>query len=218
MDSQRLLKLANYFYLLARGEKLPENSKNLSDILSNIDRLETYSARKEYAEENLEHLSSGSSRIVYLSPNKTIIKLAANDKGIAQNKVECNPKMKSKVLNKIISNSKDFNWLETHFLEKITEKEFEKMTGISFKDFDKAISYGLKSISENKEVKKPENFDEVEKTDIYKELKRLGETFDLLPGDIGRISSWGCKDNLPVLIDAGLNKQVYDDFYDSSSS
>lgn len=218
MSPDRLLKIANFFYALASEEKLPASSKDLKTILENIDSLETYNARKKYAEENLEHLSSGSSRIVYLSPDKTVIKMAQNDKGIAQNKAESNPKMISKYINKIISKSKDFNWIETYFLDKITEKEFEDMTGISFKDFGKAISYGLKNISGNSSEKEPDNFDKVKDSEIYKDLVAVSKKCKLLPGDIERISSFGKKDDHPILIDAGLTEEVYDDYYDDNSS
>jgi hypothetical protein len=49
-------------------------------------------------------------------------------------------------------------------------------------------------------------------------MKRIGEKFKLMPGDLARISSWGTKDNQPILIDAGLTKDVFAEFYESSSS
>jgi hypothetical protein len=211
MDPNKLLKLANYFHSLA-------SSKDLKAILKELEGLEHYNARKEYAEKNLEHLSSGSSRIVYLSPDKTIIKMAKNDKGLAQNEAECNPKMKSKFLNEVISHAKNYVWMETHYLDKITEKEFEEMTGLDFDDFGESIRYGLKDVSGNKDIEKPENFDKVEKSEIYKEMKKIGAQFKLMPGDLARISSWGTKDGRPVLIDAGLTADVFADYYDSSSS
>lgn len=213
MDINKLLKLANFFQALAAGEELPADSKDLKTILKNLEELETYNARKEYAEKNLKHLSSGSSRIVYLTPEKTVVKMAKNDKGVAQNEVECNPKMKSKFLNEIISCAKDNSWLETHYLDKITAKEFEKMTGLEFEQFGDAVRYGLKSADS-----KPKGFSDVEESDIYKEMKRIGEKFKLLPGDIARISSWGTKHGRPILIDAGLTEDVFDTFYDSTSS
>src|SRR5574338_329548 len=213
MNINRLLARANYFYSLATvSEALPENSKDLKTILKNIEGLENYKPRKEYAEKNLKHLSSGSSRIVYSSPKDTIIKLAKNDKGIAQNKAECNPKMKSKFLNEVIDHAKNYSWMETHYLEKITEKEFEEMTGLDFNDFGESIRYGLKDVSRNKDLEKPENFGKVEKSEIYKEMKKIGEQFKLMPGDLARISSWGTKDGRPVLIDAGLTADVFDDY------
>lgn len=217
MNPNKLLRFANMFHSLATSEELPANSKDLGTILSNLQKLETYSARKEYAEKNLKHLSSGSSRIVYLTPGKTIVKLAKNDKGIAQNKAEANPEMKSPFLNKILKHAPNYAWIETQYLDKITGKQFEDMTGIPFADFDEAIRYGLKNVSES-DLEKPENFDEVAKSEIYKEMKRVGERFKLMPGDVARISSWGTKDGRPILIDAGLTAQVFADFYEDDTS
>jgi len=218
MSLNKLLRKAEMFYLLAsESEKLPDNSKDLKVVLKNLAKLETYQARKKYAEKNLKHLSSGSARIVYKAPDGTIIKLAKNDKGLAQNKAEANPKMKSKFLNEIIDYSKNYVWIQTHFLKKIKVGDFEEMTGLDFNDFGDSISYGLKAISENTHDK-PKSFDEVSKSDIYKEMCRIGKKFKLMPGDLKRISSWGTKDDLPILIDAGLTKDVYEDFYEDSSS
>lgn len=214
MNINRIVKLVDLFYSMAASEELPENSSDLKTILKNIEDLDTYQARIKYAEKNLKHLSSGSSRLVYQAPNKTIIKLAKNDKGIAQNKAEANPKMKSDFLNGIISKSKDGIWIQTHFLEKITEKEFERLTRVSFEDFGEALSHGVKKSS----GKDPKAFEKTSKTPIYKEMKRLCEKFHLLPGDIVRISSWGTKDKKPVLIDAGLTEEIFEEFYEDKDS
>src|SRR5579864_7643872 len=218
MRSSRLLRLSNLFYVLASSEELPKDSSELSAILKNIGQLETYTARKEYAEKNLEHLSSGSSRIVYRSPKDTIIKLAKNDKGIAQNKAEANPEMKSKYLNEILGHADNYSWIQTHYLDKITVKDFQEMTGLKFDDFGDSIRYGLKDVSGNTDLSKPKNFDKVKESDIYKEIHRIGEKFKLMPGDLARISSWGTKDGRPILIDAGLTSSIYSEYYEDSSS
>jgi hypothetical protein len=219
MRPDKLLRLANMFYAMAsEQEELPPNSDNLKTVLSNLESLETYAARKKYAEANLKHLSSGSARIVYLTRNKTILKLAKNDKGLAQNQAEANPKMKSQYLNPILSCAKNYAWCETYFLDKITEKEFKAMTGLEFNDFGDSIRYGLRNVSGNTDKEKPEHFDEVAKSDIYKEMKDIGEKFKLLPGDMARISSWGTKNGRPVLIDAGLTRDIFDKYYEDSSS
>lgn len=215
MRHSRLLKLAQLFYSLAakEAEEMPANSKNLKTILSNIDKLETYKARIDYCEKNLKHLSSGSSRIVFSTPKNTVIKLAKNDKGIAQNKAECNSKMKSKYLNKILDCGKDYKWIEVEFLEKITESEFEEMTGINFKTFGACLKY----LCEKSSGKKPKDFEECKDSEVIKEMVRLCKDFDLLYGDIERISSWGHKNNVPILIDSGLTGKVFSTYYDSSS-
>jgi len=216
MKLNKILRLADLFYTLASSdsEELPEDSDDLKTILQNIEKLETYQARKKYAEKNLKHLSSGSARIVYSTNKNTIIKMAKNDKGIAQNKAEANPKMKSKYLNDILSHAKNHAWIEVGHLDKISEKEFKKMTGLDFEDFGDSIRYGLKNVSGNTDKEKPKNFTQVEKSEIYKELKEVGNKFKLMPGDLARISSWGTKNGKPVLIDAGLTKDVFAEFYE----
>lgn len=207
MAIKSIQRLTSLFYSIAKSEFFFKELEN-----------DSYNARKEYAEKHLKHLSSGSSRIVYLTKENTVIKLAKNNKGIAQNKAEANPKMTSKFLNKIIKYADNFAWIETHYLEKITEKEFEKLTDLNFKEFGDAISYGLRDVSSNSDQEKPDNFDTIKKSEIFKEIEKLGKEFHLLPGDMSRISSWGKKDNVPVLIDAGLTRKVYDKYYDDSSS
>jgi len=217
-DTNKLLRFANMFYSMASSEKLPPDSKDLRVVLKNIEKIETYQARKKYSEKNMKHLSSGSSRIVYKTNDGTIVKVAKNDKGIAQNKAESNPKKKSKYLNTIISHAKNYSWMETHYLEKITVKEFEEMTGLNFDDFGEAIRYGLKNVSGNTDTTKPKNFAEVEKSEIYKDVKDVGLKSDLMPGDLARISSWGSRDGRPILIDTGLTKEVFEKFYEDSGS
>lgn len=216
-----LLERANTYYILSLGaEKLPAPSDNLKVILKNLESLETYTARKKYAENNLERLSSGSSRIAYLTGTEIVIKLAKNDKGIAQNEAEINATKKfphAKYLNKVLSGAKNFSWIKFNFLEKITEKEFEEFTDFKFDDFGNSMRYALREISSSVK-KKPKKYDEISKLAIFKELKKIAQELDLMPGDLAKISSYGKKDNHPVLIDAGLTKQVFEDFYESGNS
>lgn len=207
MKIELVIKLVDSFYSLAMN-------KEVKSILKEIEKADTYKEKIKLAEKNFKHVSSGSSRIVYKTKDNTIIKLAKNDKGIAQNKAESNPEMKSKYINKIIKHADNYSWLETFYLDKIMEKDFEDMTKVNFKDFGIAIKYGLKEVSGNTDKNKPKNFDKIEKSDIYKEMLRLGKKFKLMPGDLSRISSWGMKNNQPVLIDAGLTKKIFEKFYE----
>lgn len=215
MNSKRILKFANIFYSLAVKEELPDNSKDLKTILKNLESLKTFHARKKYAEANLKKLSSGSSRIVYLTPKETVVKLAKNNKGLAQNKEESNPKIKSKYINKILNCAKNDSWIEVPFLKKINEKQFKNITGFSFEDFKNSVRYGLKSVSGKLDKEKPTCFEKISKEHLYKEIVEIGKIHKLMPGDLTKISSWGVRDNIPVLIDTGLTQKVYEDFYES---
>lgn len=207
MNYSNLLKLAHGYYILA--------SKNLtlSHILKELSSLKTYSDRIEYAEKKLKHLSSGSSRAVYLTPHNTVIKLAKNDKGIDQNKAESKIKVKSKYINKVLNYDLNFIWIEVNLLKKIKPTEFEEMTGINFKDFGKSIEYALKEL-DNTKLKKPKNYDDIYKISFFKDIVKICKKYKLLPGDIERISSWGIKDKTPVLIDAGFTMKIYKKHYE----
>lgn len=214
MSTDNLLKLVNKFFKLAtESEELPADSKDVAVVLKNLTKIETFTARVEYAEKNLDHLSSGSSRVVYTLPGKKeVLKLAKNERGVAQNKVEA--KLKCKYINKTTKACPDGTWKLSPFLDKVTEKEFEKLCDMNFKEFGAALEYGLKSVSDNSDKKKPKNFDEISKSEMYKDLVTCGKKHELMPGDLSRISSWGQIDGHPTLLDAGLTRDIYDEFYE----
>jgi hypothetical protein len=214
-----IIRLTDLFYSLAsESEKLPANTNDLKTVLQNIERLETYQARKKYAERNLKHLSSGSSRVV-LTSGTSVIKLAKNDKGLAQNEAETKAsKIASKAINKVLSHAKNFAWIEVPIVKKLTESRFLELTDIEFEDFGEALRYNLKNISGNTQLKKPKHYDTVSKSALFIELAKVAKSLDLMPGDLARVSSYGEKDNEPILIDCGLSKQVFKDYYEDSGS
>src|ERR1700678_1914361 len=134
MIPKDLLQAIDRFHKFATATSLPE-------ILKELSSLETFKDRVAYAEKHLKHLSSGSSRVIYITPDQQVLKLAKNERGIAQNIAEGNPKMVSKYINKTTKQDKDGIWKISPFLDKITEKEFQEMVGIPFKHFSEAISY-----------------------------------------------------------------------------
>lgn len=207
MHSINLLRLANLFSTLA------SSSKNIKSILKQIDELDSFNSKKEYAEDNLKHLSSGSSRLVYLTCDNTVIKLAKNDKGIEQNKAESKASGKCKYLNSTKNTAKDFSWIEVAYFDKISSKQFEDLLGFSFNDFCDCIKYSLKKISDS-DLDKPKCFDKISKSEFFKEIIDVSLKFKLMPGDLVRISSWGTNGDYPILLDAGLTKEIYDKFYD----
>lgn len=176
---------------------------NLKSDLQKLDHMETFKERIEFCNSNFKRLSSGSSRIVFKIDDEFVLKLAKNEKGIAQNKAEANPKMKSKYLNKIEDSSKKSFWIKTFYLEKINKKEFEELAKLSFDEFEKELRKSLDKKNYKSEF------------DIVNQMKIICNKFHLLIGDIVRPSSWGKKNNIPILIDAGLTEKIYKDYYKS---
>jgi len=204
----KLVKFATIFQALASQD----------DLLAQLSDLPHFQDRITLAEKKLKHLSSGSSRIIYQLPNGNVLKLAKNKKGLAQNKIEADPGMASPFINATIDSDPEGIWKISPFREKITEKEFQELTDINFKDFGDALRYALKSFSGNKEQSKPTNYEQIEKTSIFQEITKIAKKFKVLPGDLARISSLGKADDHPIYIDMGLTREIYDTYYDDASS
>jgi len=217
MNTAKINALVRFFAMAAEKEKLPANSDDPDTILKNLSKLDTFKARVEYAEKNLKHMSSGSSRVIYELNKDTVLKLAKNERGIAQNKVEANPKMKSKYIVETLKADRNGLWKTSPMCEKITEKEFEKMVGFNFKDFGEVLSYEMNKDVDDGKKPKIKDYDKIAKSEIVKELKRLGKEFDLLSGDMIRISSWGRKGNQIKILDTGLTEDIFNEFYDKET-
>ena len=97
-------------------------------------------------------------------------------------------------------------------------EEFEDLTDISFDDFSQAIMYDLRNLSKSTSSKKPKNFDEISKNEFYKDIHRVGSKYNLIPGDLSRISSFKKIKDRVVLVDSGLSREIYDEFYEKNKS
>lgn len=229
MKLKDIFQLSNNFYSMASEtskEKVPPKTKDKEELLLNLTQLKTFKARIEYAEKNLERISSGSSRIVFYLNDQYVLKLASNEKGIMQNAAEANVKTDTKYVNLVTQKCIHFYWVIAPVAEKINQKEFEKLTGIPFEMFGKTVHYKVKellsissanssttaSLKPNQEIK--EYLDE----EIVKQIAMLAVKYKLMTGDISRISSWGIKKDTPVLIDLGLNRKIYKKYYASEKS
>jgi len=81
----------------------------------------SYKEKVQYLKDNFQLLGTGSSRITFLINSGKVIKLARNDAGVAQNKVEFDNllKYKSKFIPKAFDRSPDSVWIETEFVRPV---------------------------------------------------------------------------------------------------
>ena len=103
--------------------------------------LKSFNDRITYCTKVLEKpLGSGSARTVFAIDNETVLKLAKNSKGIAQNEVEINVSaLNYDVVAKVRDYEPRYLWLETQRAEKITPNQFKQILGFSVDDFGKFI-------------------------------------------------------------------------------
>ena len=210
---------------------LPEHNIDFSNP-ETVNRCSTFSlgelknqrgwaGKARYLNNCLPKLGSGSARVVYLLESTKVIKLAKNDKGIAQNEVEAglmkdSQGMYSDIMAQIIDYDEDCLWVEMEVAKKLDAKTFRQATDLSWKDYSKYIWYYdmyLKGFSKYID----EIPDEVLENEFFSSIIDAAQSFGLSMGDFGRSSTYGVvqRDGQPqvVLIDMGLTKSVHDTNY-----
>jgi len=63
-------------------------------------------------------------------------------------------------------------------------------------------------------VEKPENYDILNENEFFNEVLALVLNNDLQIGDLQYIDSWGKIDNKPKLIDFGLSRDIFEEYYE----
>lgn len=166
--------------------------------------------------DGVEYICSGTSRLVYKLNNDKVIKLAKNKKGIAQNETEADWLLKNYgVACEWYDVSKDGIWIESEYCTPITQSVFKEKLGYSFKFFQNCLwTYSFDKDGRHYSLK-PEGYENTWDTgDLLSCMYSYIGDFDVPVGDLVRISSYGLNHNGEiVLVDTGLNKQVFEQFY-----
>lgn len=184
----------------------------------------------KYAQERAEKLGTGSSRVAFEVEYKgqpTVIKVAKNKKGIAQNVEEVNylEDHYIKDLNILVGlidydeeNGDDgIKWIHMEKLEKIKDSDFKKYTGGLTCHQLVAHAYNP-TVHRSKQIwgeAKTEIFEkaleymEDNDIDILSDLQDFFHNFyDVKANDLTRLANWGwCpKDKKPKILDIGFNE------------
>jgi mRNA-degrading endonuclease RelE of RelBE toxin-antitoxin system len=187
--------------------------------------LKSHAGRNKYAQEHLQRLSSGSSRIVYKIDDEKVLKLAKNDKGVAQNEVEIEYGQYNDIKD-IVAKIFDYDeqnnlWVEMELARKVKISDFKNIVGYNFEDIKKAIhnvgvdSGMLRRIG--KYEMNQELVDDMWENEFTQELFSFIGNYQIPVGDLQRLSSYGVvkrdgQDTI-VLIDYGLTHDVYSSYY-----
>lgn len=189
---------------------------NSNPFLSELSKKKSFDDRVEFVEEKYEKLGTGSSRTIFKLNDDLILKVAHNEKGIAQNKVEMNPKLQRACTNNIVMADGEGKWVIAPFTENIKKEDFKKYVGYSIDPFMNALFYKFNQESDNWNA--PRDYEEIEELPLFKCLEQLVLDGDILLGDASKESSWGISKNGKILLrDIGLSREVYDDYYKSNS-
>jgi hypothetical protein len=187
--------------------------------------LKSFNARIKYCQENLKRIASGSSRIVYMIDDEKVLKLAKNNKGIAQNEVEIsygNDYTLDGIVAEVYESDENALWLEMQLAKKITPISFKQITGWNFNDYANIIyNYGIESGNAGRYASKKSVPDELtEKAwedDFTRGIFDYIGNYGVPAGDLTRLSTYGIVSengtDSVVIIDYGLTHDVYKSFY-----
>jgi hypothetical protein len=208
-------------------ENLMDEDYPSSFDMEHFKSLRKYSERVKYCDQHLQKISSGSARIVYIIDNEKVLKLAKNEKGVAQCEVEIqwgNDSYFGGILAKTLDSHPDGLWVEMELARKVKKGDFKTLAGFNFDDLD---TY-LRNAEQQMKGRRPmfsidQNVQEaMEQNEFVVELVDLMNSMDAPAGDMTKLNSYGIvkrngHDTI-VLIDFGLTNDVYSDYYDRTKS
>ena len=176
----------------------------------------------------------GSSRIVFDLGNNTVVKLARNQKGVEQNKLEIfagkDPQV-DKILAHVLDHSDEYAWIVAEKVKPLLDSDgslAEKMIGIPWNEVRKLVGQSPSESEDmtvqqvkGKQNKKQDETPEKTSSNCLKgqefldHLTRFLERYsDMLLGDITKLSSWGISaDNCLVLLDYGITRKKFKELY-----
>lgn len=208
-------------------EKILDEEYPSSFDMEYFKTLNSFSKRIKYCEEHLQRIGGGSSRIVYKIDDEKVLKLAKNEKGLAQNEVEIEYSGDG-YMNSILANVFEYHdqnqWVEMELARKMSKGEFKKIIGISFdvySDFIMDFYYRNNPSGFNRGGKKfPEEINDfMWENEFTRDILDYIGSYDIIPGDLGRTSTYGIvkrngNDSI-VIIDYGLSKDVFNKYYNN---
>ena len=185
-------------------------------------QLKTFAERIRYCEARLKRLSSGSSRIVYVVDEDKVLKLAKNQKGLAQNKneIRLGTEIYYTCFAEIYEYDEDGLWVEMQYCRKAKKTDFKSIYGVPFEALCCAM-YNMCGGRFNPFSDYQPIVDEIWQRDENDTLDFFNSIHEYIvneglshPGDLLRINSWGVTfEGYFVLVDYGFNDDVYKRYY-----
>jgi hypothetical protein len=193
----------------------------------------TFKSRLAYALDRAKKLGTGSSRVAMIidyEGQSTVLKVAKNGKGLAQNSVEVDILGDGYASNMGIlipmidydKENRDPLWIQTAMAVKANEKQLcALMKCLSLMELVQmanciAGKSRLVKLEDKIQNMRDANMNEEDievAVDYANKLAELENSFDVNLGDFVRAANWGIYQGRPVIIDVGFTNAVYDTHY-----
>ena len=198
----------------------------------------SFKSRLEYVLQRSLRLGGGSSRVAFVIPDngrETVLKVAKNKKGMAQNEAEVDI-LTDGYLGKldIVIPLVDYDkqnptptWLQTEKATKVSQQKLAKMLHAGGRwpmtnflyALDNALGKKQKYMPTLEQIKKEmiEHGSTEQDIEIFMDyvdqVANLVNSSSLLSGDFGTARNWGEYQGRPVIIDLGYNEAVHDMYW-----
>jgi GNAT superfamily N-acetyltransferase len=194
----------------------------------------SFKSRLAYALERAKKLGVGSSRVattIEYQGRPTVLKIAKNQKGLAQNSVEASIledgyASQLGILIPLIDydeQNREPTWIHTEMATKASEKQL--CTIIKCDNLSQLVSMAWSITGKKKYLgtyqgyvdylrQKGKSEQDIETVTEYANiLADLNSNFDVELADFGRASNWGLYQGKPTIIDVGFNSNVLNQYY-----
>jgi hypothetical protein len=215
------LKLTTIYRSLVENREVIGEEYPSGWNVEEFEKIRGFAARKRYCDTHLTYLGMGSSRLGYKIDDEKVLKLARNEKGLAQNNAEIelsDDYHYSHLRTKVYNHHPDDLWIEAQFAEKCTAAKFKSILGYSFKDYSHMLEYFYYTILKPSRYFRPDPINnEVERekiteSEFYNDMCSYMHDADMPVGDISAMRTYGIVsdngDSSVVLIDYGLTHDI----------
>ena len=194
----------------------------------------TFKQRLAYALERAKKLGAGSSRvatIIEYQGRPTVLKIAKNQKGLAQNSVEASIledgyARQLDILIPLIdydTQNREPTWIHTEMATRASEKQLcaimkcdnlSQLVNMAWAITGKKKYLGNYQAYASHLLQTGHKEEDIETmTDYANTLADLNNSFDVELGDFSRAANWGMYNGKPVIIDVGFNSNVMQQYY-----
>jgi len=186
-----------------------------------FDNDKSFASRVRYAKERAKTIGTGSARIAFeieYQGRPTILKIAKNKKGIAQNEYEANMfndhylTVMGITIPMIDHDEKNDppTWLHVEKAEKMKPTQFKKFfNGMAPREAILAAKYMSGKWNFPVTADRKEKYNKIfEENETFSSLVDLLSNYDIEPGDFMREANWGIYKGEAVIIDLGASTDV----------
>lgn len=203
-----------------------DQKKMLTEAMDNTFSFEelsnsrSFNAAFKYCTKHLgRHIGKGSSRVTFQIDDEKVLKLAWNEKGVAQNLEEIRA-YGDDIFPKVFDNDTNDLWIISEFVLPAKKQDFKHCFNMSFEDFCLFLYSCSRYMFNDRYMSAMprEKFDELLNNDkLYAFYDYISNYGSIVVGDMTRLCNYGLaqRNGKPhiVLLDSGLTEDVWETYY-----